>query len=76
MTEAIRVLARYKSRTSDRVYKVVVSLRGGPPACDCPGFTYRNHCRHVAKWTPEALAERYAIRIPPTLSHTIRRVRA
>lgn len=60
LVESVRVLARYKSKTrADRKYQVVVSSKGGPPTCNCPGFTYRNHCRHVDVWTPERIAEKY-----------------
>lgn len=58
-TETVRLLATYKSRSGGRRHKVVVSNRGGPPTCSCPGFTYRGKCWHVNRWTPELIAEKY-----------------
>ncbi|WP_425271690.1 SWIM zinc finger family protein [Nocardioides euryhalodurans] len=38
------------SRTTDAVYNLTLS-NGLPTACTCPGFTYRNRCRHITEHT-------------------------
>lgn len=38
------------SRTTDAVYNLTFS-NGLPTGCTCPGFTYRNRCRHITEHT-------------------------
>jgi hypothetical protein len=40
-------IGKFKSKTTDRIYFVKRDLKTGNFSCNCPGWIYRRHCKHV-----------------------------